>query len=59
MGELIGIEELKDMVTRAVDERGFEVFASMLASNRPVKPVEQDGVQKWWKHEVEAALQQS
>lgn len=57
MGELIELPELKAMVEAAIAERGDEVFISLLANTRPVKPVEQDGVQKWWKHEVEMSLQ--
>lgn len=43
----------------ALEERGPEVFINMMTSTRSVKPVEQDGVQKWWRHEVEMSLNHS
>jgi hypothetical protein len=56
MGELIDINQLKDMVLAALEERGAEVFVSMMASTRSVQPIVRDGEQKWWKHEVEMSL---
>ena len=58
MGELIGIDELKDMVMAALDKGGSEAVALMI-TKPGVPAVIQDGVQMWWKHEVERKLSMS